>query len=258
MRSTPWFCIALAGAALARLPAVSAKEAAVNVVVDLTAEGRKVAPPVPGHPQFYYPVMGGYLQMGAITAGEKPPAALEVAHLVAKALAAQGYFAMSEKYPPSLVLVIHWGYMNPKTDEASAADEESPTPLQFDQNQELALVAGHTLNNLTLFQEREGVMQGIERNRYFVVVSAYDLQAYLRKAHTKVLLWQAKMSVPSDGFTFDEVLPALVQAGQFGKETLRPQTTFAPTGPVGRVDVGTPIVQGYSNPASAPAALPAK
>lgn len=37
-----------------------AKTTEVNVVVDFTPEGRKVAHPDPGNPAYYYPVMGKF------------------------------------------------------------------------------------------------------------------------------------------------------------------------------------------------------
>jgi hypothetical protein len=55
----------------------------VNVVVDMTDEGKKVAPPTKEKPAFYFPVVAGYREEGAIVAGEKKPPANPVAHLLA-------------------------------------------------------------------------------------------------------------------------------------------------------------------------------
>ena len=58
----------------ALLPALAAgRSTEVNVVVDFTPDGRKVAHPVPGSPSYYYPVLGGFEELGAGVAGEKPP-----------------------------------------------------------------------------------------------------------------------------------------------------------------------------------------
>jgi len=78
------FCPALAGA----------RSTEVNVVVDFTPEGRKVAHPSPGNPAYYFPVLGSFEELGAGTAGERPPVKWSVAHVVALELARQGYLEM--------------------------------------------------------------------------------------------------------------------------------------------------------------------
>jgi hypothetical protein len=158
---------------------------------------------------------------------------------------------------PTLVLVIHWGYLNPEIEDLSGTGDPTQT-VNFNQNQVLALVAGNTLNNLDLDFEREEVMQGAERDRYFVIVSAYDFASYLR-SKAKVLLWQAKMSVPSDGVNFEQVLGPLIQVGgpMFGRETTRPKMIMAPITPEGKVEIGPITVKDYQD-APTPPAAPAK
>jgi hypothetical protein len=318
----------------ALLPALAAgRSTEVNVVVDFTPDGRKVAHPVPGSPSYYYPVLGGFEELGAGVAGEKPPKSWNVAHEVALELAKQGYLEMSPAprvnhagqvtyrdgtvvtvpahpirgHPlelnvsgdipltramleapdgpyclkvarsapaaggqgplpvievlqttdpvhgpvmagmPSLILSVQYGYANPQ----SADFDTSVNPIHninFNQRQMLGLVAGNTLNNLDLDIEREDVMQRTEQDRYFVMVSAYDFEAY-RTGHKIVLLWQAKMSAPSDALAqFTDALTALVWAGGplFGRETTRPETVLLRVTPEGRVEVGTPVVKDYS------------
>ena len=294
----------------------------VDVVVDMTPEGRKVLHPGPGHPVYYLPVVGGYQELGSLVAGEKPPRPRDVIHLLAVELAKQDYLVMNPapyrnkegqltfadgtpvtvparprrreafvlnepgdiplteamledsdgpyaahrssttdpgaapsflaevlrtvdpvhgpimKGMPSLILAIHWGYMNPEIEDFGAPDDPTQKVF-FNQNQMLALVGGNTLNNLDLDFEREEVMQGAEQDRYFVVVSAYDFAPYAR-SHKKILLWQAKMSVPSNGVIFEQVLGPLVQVGgpMFGRETTRPKMVMAPVTPEGKVEVG--------------------
>jgi len=236
----------------------------VDVVVDLTPEGRKVKGPTPSNPIYYLPVMGGYQALGAAVAGEPPPPPPnEVAHLVAVELAKQGYWTTQTHRqkdrtvyspPPSLVLAIHWGYLNPVKDTPGVPDAGT-TPI-YNEDQMLALVGGNTLNNLDLGFEREGVIRGAEQNRYFVVVTAFDFLAY-QKTRKRVQLWQAKMSVASNGVTLGEALPALVKAGGplFGRETKRPQMLILPVTPEGRVDIGAPTVKDYED-APSPAPVP--
>jgi hypothetical protein len=167
----------------------------VNVVVDMTEEGRKLTPPTKEKPAFYYPVLAGYREEGSLVAGEKSPPPNSVAKLFAKALAAQHYYVVGTKTPaPTIILVFHWGYMNPKIDETG--DIENPEKIFWNQKEMLALVAGNTLNNISALSfEREDILQAAQDDRYFALLSAYDFAA--AKEKKKKLLWQAKMSTPS-------------------------------------------------------------
>jgi hypothetical protein len=247
--------LALVGAAWVCSDAAAEPKTEVDVVVDLTPAGRAVSPPSPGHPIYYVPVLGGYQQLGAQLAGEPPPPQpVTVAHEVAKALAGQGYLVMGpNRPPPSLVLAVHWGRLNPQIE----TDPLTGQRIVFNQTQMLSLTGGTALNHLDLGFEREAAMQGAERDRYFVAVTAYELEAY-QKRHAKVMLWQAKMSVPASGLTLAEVMPVLAKAGgpMFGRETLRPKMLILPLSPGGRVEIGVPTVKDYQDVPlrSAPAA----
>ena len=218
------------------------KETDVNVVVDMTEAGKNIAPPTKEKPAFYYPVLAGYRESGALVAGEKSPPPNSVAKLLAKALAAQHYYVVGTKTPaPSLILVFHWGYMNPQIDDTGYAD--NPSAVFWNQKEMLALVAGNTLANLGSFGfEREDILQAARDDRYFVIVSAYDFEA--AKEKKKKLLWQAKMSTRSNRVSLDEVIPSMITAGgpHFGRETKRPESVTAPLAKEGKVEVGTPTV----------------
>lgn len=220
------------------------KEADVNVVVDMTEAGRKTTPPTKEKPAFYYPVLAGYREAGSLVAGEKSPPPNSVAKLLAKALAAQNYYVYGPgKTPaPTYLLVFHWGYMNPQIDDTSG-DPDNPQTVFWNQKEMLALVAGNTIQNLSSFGfEREDVLQAARDDRYFVIVSAYDFKAATEKK--KVLLWQAKMSTPSNRVSLAEVIPSMITAGgpHFGRETKKPESVAAPLAKEGKVDVGTPVV----------------
>ena len=214
----------------------------VNVVVDMTEEGKKIAPPTKENPAFYFPVVGGYREEGAIVGGEKKPPTNPVAHLLAKALAAQNYYVVANKTPaPTLLLVFHWGYMNPQIDDNP--DPDNPQKTFWNQREMLALVAGNTLKNVSAFGfEREDILQAAQDERYFVIVSAYDFTAATQKK--KVLLWRAKLSTPSAGVSLAEVLPSMITAGgpRFGRETKLPESVTAAIAKEGKVEVGTPTV----------------
>jgi hypothetical protein len=240
----------LAVALLGALPPLSAgflgfgapKDADVNVVVDMTEAGRKISPPTKEKPAFYYPVLAGYRESGSLVAGEKSPPSTPVAKLLAKALAAQHYYVMGTKTPaPTLILVFHWGYMNPQIDDTG--DDENPQQVFWNQKEMLALVAGNTVKNVGVFgSDREDILQNMRDDRYFVIVSAYDFDA--AKEKKKVLLWQAKMSTPSNRVSLAEVIPSMITAGgpRFGRETKLPESVTAPLAKEGKVEVGTPVV----------------
>jgi hypothetical protein len=324
----------------------AASEVEVDVVVDMTTEGRKIVHPDPAHPAYYLPVVGGFQEKGATVRGEKMPSPHDVVHLVAVALARQGYLIakpapgvnaqgvityaddtvvtvppfikpghriglnepgnvpltmamledpdgpyslrLASQTPPggspapatdvmrtisarhgpvlrglpNLVLTIHWGYLNPQIDDASEPTGSVDNPF-YNQNEMLALVGGNALVMLS-YADREAVMQAAKNNRYFVILSAYDFPSY-QQAHKKVLLWQAKMSVPSNGSLFNDVMATLITAGEplLGRETSRPKMLFLPVTPEGKVTIGTPVLSDYretpaQQPPSAPAAPLAK
>jgi hypothetical protein len=223
----------------------------VDVVVDFTPAGRRLDRPALGKPVYYYPLLGGYQALGASPAGDDPtPPPLEVAHLVAVELARQGYLATHAvpdgghlvlAPPPTLVIAVHWGRLHPVID--APADPAVGGGRYYNENQMLALVGGDSIQDLLLGFGREQIMHEAEQNRYFVVVTAFDYHA-ARKSHQRVQLWQAKMSVPTNGVTLTEVLPAMVRAGGplFGRETKQPQTLFVPLAPAGKVEIGSPTV----------------
>jgi len=87
--------ILLATCALCPVSTAASRSTEVDVVVDFTAEGRKVTHPTPGNPSYYYPVLGGFEELGDLIAGEKPPKQQNVAQVVALELARQGYLEMN-------------------------------------------------------------------------------------------------------------------------------------------------------------------
>ena len=261
----------LLGALLTAQAAPAATLWEVDVNVDMTEAGRKVAHPAPGKPAYYYPVVAGYREFGNAIAGQAPPPAFEVIRPLARALARQGYIAshgvqtdrrtrkgevetLALSPRPSLILVFHWGCMNPIIIDETTVDGP-PNHVVANQGEMLELVGGNTLANLDLNFEKEAVMQGIEQNRYFITVTAYDFDSYFDR-HRKVLLWAAKLSIPSDGVSMDQVLPTLVAGGAplFGRETRRPKWVMMPAVPSGHVVVGEPTLRQYGDAAPPPAA----
>ena len=87
----------------------------VDVVVDMTEAGHKIAHPTPAQPAYYLPLSVGYKEFGFQHHFQRPPPnAWDVEHALAKALYNEGYQLMSKQGHPSLVLVFWWGYMAPE------------------------------------------------------------------------------------------------------------------------------------------------
>jgi hypothetical protein len=250
----------------------------INLVGDMYPEGREVPHPAPGKPVYYYPVVIGYLELGAPQSGDQPPSKREMVHGLATALAAQGYFVTREiavptkagaaakvgepspvtltafSPPPSLLLVFNWGSLRPQKLEQSMSGDVSlgnapvvgsaaPAAV-LNKGEMIGLIAGRKFDSIVDFgMKTDEILQGIEDDRYFIMISAYDFDAYFQH-HKKVLLWVAKVSVPSAGVTMNEVMPVLIKAGGpvFGTETIGPKLLDVPKTPEGRVEVGTPTV----------------
>jgi hypothetical protein len=236
----------------------SARDITVNV--DMTEAGRQLTHPTPDHPAFYLPKVVGYVELGSPIAGEEVPQESQIIHQMAGILASQGYLvsheapasmggggAMRLAPPPSLLLVFFWGSLNPVT------DEQGGPPLN--QPRMIALMAGKGLDNFdvnTDFLKVEDVMQGTEVGRYFIVVAAYDFDAWFSH-HKKVQLWTERVSTERPGLFLPQIIDRLVAtAGPYlGRETIKPVWVGVPEG---TVTVGVPVVKGVATPeASVPA-----
>ena len=253
----------------------------VDVVVDVTQAGKAVARPAPDQPAYYFPVTPGYSEGGDVLGGEKPPPpTAEVQHLIAKALYDQGYRVMNKAHQPSLLLIFWWGYKAPiilgeRSTDQSSFNTGAPSPSgggggTFTSNQQgatavfqLALLGKLPANLLLNHTEMEELVLGSKFEpqslqnhpgprletaismsrypRYFLMVSALDFKAALRKEY--VVLWTARVSTDLTGHTLDEVLPSLIAAGapMFGRDTNGPDFSDRPVVPMGHVEVGTAV-----------------
>ena len=253
----PW---ALLFAAVLPAAALGAPVWNINLVGDMYQDGRNVTHPTPDKPAYYFPVVGGYQELGTKDTGLQPPPAKDIVHALAAALAREGYLVSQEinvpakggapaakalSPPPSLVLVFHWGYLNAEKFDTSAdvmSSSQSTTVINRDKI--LGLTSGKNLDSIVDFGlQTQTIMEGIVDDRFFVMISAYDFDAY-NQQHKKVRLWVAKLSVLSAGTTMTEALPALIKNGGtvFGRETMGPKTVDVPMAPAGRVEIGTPTV----------------
>ena len=89
----------------------------VDVVVDMTDAGDKLPTPSPDNPTYYFPKTVGYTEKGdPLNHLKPPPPTVEVQRLIAKALAKRGYLVTNKQHPPSIILVLWWGYIAPIID----------------------------------------------------------------------------------------------------------------------------------------------
>jgi hypothetical protein len=79
-------------------------------------------------------------------------------------------------------------------------------------------------------------------NVYYVVASAYDHDALLKKV--RKLLWRTRLTVSADGVSQVQTLPTLIATGGpfFGKEMSEPEILSKRPVPAGTVEVGIPTV----------------
>jgi hypothetical protein len=234
----------------------------VNFVGDLYALGRDAPRPAPGKPVYYLPIVTGCVELGPAVPGDLQPSTHQMVHDLAGALFAQGYLATHEvplppsanssrqkayAGPPKLVLVFSWGAVHAeKLDGGLGGDATTSTnPAEvINKGEMIGLIAGKDFDSTVDFSSKtEDILEGIGDDRYFVMIAAYDFDAYFQR-HKKVQLWVAKMSVRTAGVTMPQVMPSLIRTGGplLGTETRGPKIVDVPAVPDGTVEMGTPVV----------------
>ena len=223
---------------------IFADEIRVDVVVDVTAEGKKAIRPTPDKPAFYLPLPAGYTERGRVLVHYQrpPPSAPEVQRLVTEALAKQNYQPATKQSPPSLVLVYWWGYIAPEFVGPQKSKKIGRGGEFVNEVEMLSMVGGETVDTKNTYDPQiQEIIAASRHPRYYLLVSAFDYQAWLH--HNSVLLWRAHVSCPVWHHYLDQVLPTLINTGAplFGQETTAPVLITTPN--VGRVMLGEPVVK---------------
>jgi len=239
------------GLGLVALPLASAAFAddqpmRVDVVVEMTEAGKKVAHPTPAKPAYYFPLSAGFSADGDVMTffQRPPPDSAEIESLLAKTLADQGYLLATKAHPPSLILMFRWGYMAP-----IIIDD-----LFVNEGQMWELVGGKTIDTPWPIGPRKlEVVESARTARWYMTVVAADYNDW-KYHHKATKLWHESMSTELWGHYFDEALPTLIANGaaSFGRET-GPQMIQAPVVPMGHVVVGTPYLRPDPTGPAAPA-----
>lgn len=225
----------------------------------------KVVAPTADHPATYALYDGGYIEEGDPIGNERPPAAADVAQALARSLAPQHYLPATDRSPPAVLLIYHWGTLNRSSTEIHSGLELGPNqrariglvaPAAYARRIQQDLVDERTMREIHSpvwipyfldFHERD-LLELSRDDRYFVIVSAYDYAALAH--HQARLLWRVKMSARSAGLAMATALPALLRSGApyFGQNLAEPQYVSASEVPEGRVEVGVPKLEEYLPP----------
>lgn len=152
----------------------------------------------------------------------------DVSLALAVPLAVQGFVPSEDPHDTKLLIVVYWGTtivpddLNPNdTRSLKKYSEEfggmeavqdgktdAQTANMLGYSEEIFHASAHDPRRRTLEEE-------IERDRYFVVLLAYDYRAY-RKFGLRDLLWETRFSIPEAGNDFEKAFPAMAAiAGKY-------------------------------------------
>lgn len=215
----------------------------VIVVSDLTDDGRKVEHPTKDKPVYYVPRVIGYQALGNTSVGELLVKPELVLHEAAKALAKEGYLvATKETAAPSLILLFQWGYLMP------TRNDEGAITTDFEGKKMTGLIAGQKAGDLYPKFDSD-ITEATTEDRYFVLIAAYDLDAYVAHKEKK-LLWVTKMSTPMAKTSLEDVVPMLISRGTpvFGRDSGHPKVEIVPEAKEGKVESGQLKVIEMLNP----------
>lgn len=220
----------------------------INVVVDVSPAGEQTGVPRAGRPLYYFPVVQPYQEIGGVYAGERrPPSANEIAHTLAAALAKEGYFVIDPSNParakPDLYMVIDYGSINPEYTEGGGQGGGFG-PSTVGGYTMLAMVGGAHFGPLGTSDRWPSLLDvDLNRSYYFFMVTAFDFDTY-RATGVKRLLWQAKMSAPSNHGWFRDVVNPMILAGVpwFGRQSMAETAQLLPDG---HIEIGQPIVKEF-------------
>ena len=193
-----WCLLGVAGALIGR--AEPGDDRLLVLFGDLTAEGKKVAPPTPEHPVYYVPVVLGYKERGEIEKHyERKPPDDEVLELLISTLAKQGYVIASKLSSPTLTITFEWGTIAPVFVGKSVMNTAEIRKIvlggsTWDISNRYA---GHTREMLSLTA------------RHYLLISAFEYQRS-NKGKPDVLLWRTHSTTDAWGDYLSNLMKPLV------------------------------------------------
>ena len=222
-----------------------------DVVAEQTDPATSPLPPTAQTPTYYLEHASGFVEVGMDpVAGDLPPLPAVVVDEIHQALTAAHYLPAAPPHPASLVLIYSWGVMR---------EQDFPGRELAGQRNRLMLVAPKRQAQAT-FQdvadnaepwgfhfpiinpEKNRLLSMIGDDRYFVVISAYDV-ASVARGHPR-LLWRVRMSTWTTGTSMADAFPTLLRGGvpYFGRNFDDAQFLSLPKVRAGTVTIGAPRV----------------
>lgn len=180
----------------------------VIVATDTTKAGSELAPPAPGKPVYY---LGRTLgaRLGSIP-GDRMPDEQEMGQFIADVLAKQGYLgAKAGLPPPSLYVVLQWGYLTPGSGEL-------PWFLGYNPAQDIGAPAFPGLLGPEVwrrgFRSRTTttILDYAGTPIYGIILTAFEYDS--ADTPRPVIYWQTRIALPANGKSMAEALPAMALA----------------------------------------------
>jgi len=124
------FIFSLLPKSIARNPRID-----LNIITEMTAEGRKRPKVSPDHPAYYVAQPGGFVQLGQSPAGnERPPPVADLEGVMRRALASAGFLNEEQPaHPATIAVVYNWGsHTSPTEDDMTVLNELAATQAALD------------------------------------------------------------------------------------------------------------------------------
>lgn len=206
----------------------------MTVISELTEYGRSLPPASPDRPVYYVGHNTGFTQRGDIVS-DYPPDTNYLGRLLRHALQTNGYLPATQKHPPTLMLIFHWGAHNAMDREMRLMFPELARRHTLERS---ILVGGrrfessvarrmsygdfltdHTTDDeFLIYQANAGI--------YFAVISAYDVRP--PDGAKRRLVWRASLTANTSGVSMTDTLPALLLSAApiFGRDMPRPEVVL--------------------------------
>ena len=251
------------------------------IVTEMTDAGRGLSPPSFDKPVYYIAHSMGQQDVGDAYGFTKDIPYQQLQDKLTDALASNGYLPADPEHPdpgkiPTQVLFFAWGMHN-KMDAAFATPHAMSMEAHLNTLSRAKTVGGQKFADeyaaalaacildksdfaMRSFANRdettETLVYAISNECYYLIVTAYDLEALRKKQRNPLpLLWVTRVSTVSRGISFERTLPIMVNNASyfFGRETppeiLRKRAYKNP-----KVEIDDPTVVEYIPAAAAPAA----
>lgn len=214
-RSLACATVALAAGFLSDLSAAPVHE--VLVCARVTAAGRKLPAPTSECPATYVLAATAARDLGAPLRERQTADVQSVARDVRRALLTNDFRGVEGERVPagSLIVVFHWGTVAPVMVDAEAGLARWLNPREVG-----AVLGGPAFVGAT-GSERDELFAAAREERYYLIVSAYEVGPGGELPAERRLLWRTHASVPMLGLSQARAMPLLCAAAAslLGRET---------------------------------------